>query len=183
MLKNNHNLTLNDSSLSFFKDKKKWLMQFNDCGIAIEHSLISNDLCSKLVKDVNLHNSLGSYAPLMMPHRTNEKFLEILKYPKIISILNVLMKEKFSGLQSQFFFGSPGTKGFSDHQDNYWIRASKPDKFISVWIALSDVSPNNGGVYFWLGSHHLGDLEVENISEDAGSNQFKNARQMQAIIP
>ncbi len=183
MLKNNHNLNLNDGSISFFKDKDQWLRQFKECGISIEHSLLSDDFCSRLVNEVNSTNSLETYTPIMMAHRKNDMFLEFLNHPKIITILKDLMKESFSGLQTQFFFGSPGTKGFSDHQDNHWIQASRPDKFISVWIALCDVNPNNGGIYFWLGSHFLGDLEVESIEENAGSNQFSNAREKQSIIP
>ena len=183
MIKNNNNLILNDTTLSFFKDKNKWLSQYQKYGIAVEHSLLTDDICSELVKVVNSGTSLNTFAPIMMPHREYDIFLEFLKYPKIIKILKNIIKEKFSALQSQFFFGAPGTKGFSDHQDNFWIQSSNPDKFVSVWIALCDVNPNNGGVYFWLGSHNLGDLEVENIREDAGTNQFKNARENQSIIP
>lgn len=183
MNKQSIDLEINNNSLSFFKDKNRWLKQFQLNGIAVEHSMIEDEFCNDLIKEAYTFNKSGIYAPLMMPHFTKEIFSKFLKNPKIIAILKSIIKTEICGLQSQFFFGSPGTKGFTEHQDNFWVRSSDPSQFISVWTALSDVSPSNGGIYFWLGSHALGDLDVIDLKEDAGINQEQNARKTRVIFP
>ena len=44
------------------------------------------------------------------------------------------------------------TQGFSPHQDNFFVDA-RGDTFISAWIALTDVCPENGGLI--IGQKHM----------------------------
>ena len=70
----------------------------------------------------------------------------------------------------------PGTKGFSPHQDNTYVKASS-DSFISAWIALTNVNNKNGGLIIWPKSHKENQLEqVENevTIKKSGSKCKKN---------
>src|SRR5690606_25645264 len=88
----------------------------------------------------------GTLAPMMNPHREEAILLQkALRHPRIVAIVGRLVGGRVHGLQSQYFFCPPGTPGFSRHQDNFYVRA-KPDAFVSVWCALSDVDSENGGL-------------------------------------
>ena len=52
----------------------------------------------------------------------------------------------------------PGTKGFSPHQDNTYVKA-EGNTFVSAWIALTDVSKENGGLMIWPETHKEENLE------------------------
>ena len=43
----------------------------------------------------------------------------------------------------------PGTKGFSPHQDNTYVKAEINTFVCGSWIALTDVSKENGGLMIW----------------------------------
>jgi ectoine hydroxylase-related dioxygenase (phytanoyl-CoA dioxygenase family) len=85
-------------------------------------------------------------------------------------------------LQTQFFFGRPGTKGFLGHQDNYSVDTD-PVTFTSVWLALTDVSVDNGCLQANLGSHKFGLLPVVDVQNDRDFGQDINARKFFAVPP
>ncbi len=115
--------------------------------------------------------------PLYMPHRTSEYFLGLMRHPLIVGFVEHLLGGAASGLGSEYFFHSPGTRGFTPHQDNVWVQAD-PGDFIHAWIALVDVTPENGCLQFWPGSHKLGALEPRHVDEAAGEGQNPGARRM-----
>ena len=92
-------LAINNSSLSFFKDKNKWLEHYQNNGIAVEHSLIDHEFCSDLIKDAYEINKPGIYSPIMMPHKYKDSFRKFMNHPRIISILQYLIKTKVYGLK------------------------------------------------------------------------------------
>ena len=76
----------------------------------------------------------------------------------------------------------PGTKGFSPHQDNTYVKAES-NSFISAWIALTDVSKENGGLMIWPETHKEENLESRQNESVPSKNQDPNARKMSLIIP
>ena len=44
-------------------------------------------------------------------------------------------------------------KRFTPHQDATYWGLEPPDRAVTVWVALTDVGPENGGVQYKLGSH------------------------------
>jgi ectoine hydroxylase-related dioxygenase (phytanoyl-CoA dioxygenase family) len=86
------------------------------------------------------------------------------------------------GLQSQFFFSKPGTKGFAVHQDNFFIEA-KNNSFASVWCPLVDVAILNGCLYIFPGSNNEGLLPVEPVSCNHDIGQDRNANNEECVVP
>jgi ectoine hydroxylase-related dioxygenase (phytanoyl-CoA dioxygenase family) len=122
------------------------------------------------------------FRPLMQPHRKAEQFLRALRQEIVVGVVQDYLHAPASGLQMQFYFGAPGTRGLARHQDNFFVEAQS-DAFISVWSALADITPEMGGLYLYPGSHRLGRLNVQRLSGDAGPNQDPNAYNEQTELP
>jgi ectoine hydroxylase-related dioxygenase (phytanoyl-CoA dioxygenase family) len=124
----------------------------------------------------------GTFSPLMHPHKTDATFLGALKNPKIVRIMERLLKGKVSGIQTEFFYCRPGTTGFAMHQDNHYVDA-KPDAFGSAWSPLIDISPATGGLVLYPGTHREPILPVEEIPAVVEVGQDKNAHKQQVVLP
>ena len=49
--------------------------------------------------------------------------MEALSHPGIVRAMNLLLHGRVNGLQTEFFYGRPGVKGFAPHQDNFFVEA------------------------------------------------------------
>jgi ectoine hydroxylase-related dioxygenase (phytanoyl-CoA dioxygenase family) len=121
------------------------------------------------------------FMPLMQPQRTNPEFLGALRHKEVIRLVETMLEGPASGLQMEFFFGHPGTKGYACHQDSYYVEPSSG--FISIWSALTDVTAEMGPVYAYPGSHRFGRLPVRRLNRAAGPNQDPNAANEETVLP
>src|SRR5262249_51352627 len=124
----------------------------------------------------------GVYCPQMMPHRANDIYLQALRNPKIVASIEKIVAGKPSGLQTEFFYCKPGTKGFARHQDNFFVEAPAR-AFASVWCALTDVEVENGALIVWPGTHKEGLLPVRKVESAKDAGQDPNANNEETVIP
>src|SRR5262245_25367640 len=112
------------------------LYQYDRDGYCIQPEVFSSKDCAALIAAARELPEFkkGDTRPAMMPHRTEKIFLDALKHPTIVTMMERLLSGKVSGLQTEFFYCAPGTKGFSNHQDNFFVEAPE-DAFASAWIA------------------------------------------------
>ncbi|MHB1218727.1 MAG: phytanoyl-CoA dioxygenase family protein [Alphaproteobacteria bacterium] len=157
---------------------------YEELGFHIERGLFEPTDCDALVKAGRaLPNfQTGSSRPAMNPHRNDAIFLRTMANSQLVRIMRALCGGDVSGLQSEFFYGSPGTPGFAPHQDNFFVEAPG-DAFASAWLALVDVEPSNGALYLYPGSHRKGLLPVEKLEGPANPNQDPNATSQAALLP
>ena len=160
------------------------LSSFQEFGFHIEYGLWTSSQCHELI---HASQNLPSYknttlTPVMNPHNFDNRFLEAMRNPTVVQIMECLLSGKVSGLQSQFFFCRPGTPGFTRHQDNFYVHA-KPDAFASAWIALEDVTPENGGLVVYPGSHREPILPTELVLQPETFGQDPNANCQQVSMP
>jgi phytanoyl-CoA hydroxylase len=99
----------------------------------------------------------------------------------VVSIVRRLMRGKPVGMQTQYFFCRPGTRGFSFHQDNYYVRAEK-DQFVSAWLALEDVAADNGALIVLKGSQRESILNVREIAQTSTFGQDPNHNRLECIV-
>lgn len=170
---------------SFYQDEKGALAAYRENGFHAEYQFISHDACDELIAaSKELANAKnGEYRPTLNPHLESKHFLKVMRDPKVISLIEKLAGGRVSGLQTQFFFGKPGTKGFSIHQDNFFVEAKPADAFVSTWLALSDVSEENGTIFIFPGAHKEGLLPVRKLSGVAGVGQEYNASNEECVVP
>ena len=110
----------------------------------LEYYVVAPEFCDKLIKIATEFPAVnqGDYRTVLQPHRHSEAFLEALRHPGVIRIVRLMLGDEISGIQTQFFYGKPGTLGFQPHQDN---SNALSGTFASAWVALTDVSKENGG--------------------------------------
>ena len=176
-------LTVNDE-VTFTQNPSLALEQYHELGYHIEPNLWTAQECDELIeaaKSLPTYQD-GSLKPVMHPHRIELRFLTALKNQKILQILELLVKGRVSAIQSQFFFGRPGTKGFVMHQDNYYVQSSQ-DGFASAWCALTDVDPSNGGLIAYPKTHLEPVLPMEPVKISDSFGQDPNAVYQQTVLP
>ncbi len=168
------------ANVSFNLDVSTAREEFSKNGFIVERALLNHELCDHLLAVGHKCRGEGDtrYAPIPMPHRAHPEFLKMMRHPDIVSIVEKLVGAPASGLGGEFFFMRPGTPGWLMHQDNAYVQAPA-DRFVSVWIALCDIGPENGALYFYPGSHTEGTLKVVDVAQpliDEGQNISAQAR-------
>jgi phytanoyl-CoA hydroxylase len=160
------------------------LALYRERGYHIESGLVPAGYCDELLAvALSRPNATdGSFRPIPMPHRDHPGFLAMMRYRPIVEIVEKLVGGKASGIGGEFFYMRPGTPGFSAHQDNFYVDA-RPDAFVSVWTALCDVGPENGGLVFFPGSHKLGALPIRNGAMLSDAAQNPGAQAVECILP
>lgn len=173
-----------EGNYSFLIDPELALENYNNFGFHIEKDFLDASYCNLLVQEgQTLSGAMANnFKPALMIHKEKKLFLDELKNKKTVAILHKLMGGTPTGLQTQFFYCKPGTRGFSLHQDNFYVQA-RYDVFISVWVSLVDTHENNGGLIVYPGSHKEGQLPVRKLDLDLDPKQDKNANNEETIVP
>jgi phytanoyl-CoA hydroxylase len=170
---------------AFAADPDLALARYRRDGLHVEHALLTAAECAGLCAAACALGDGGAppVAPVMNPHLRERAFLAALCHPAIVTIVERLLGGAVSAIQSQFFPGVPGTPGFAAHQDNHYVEAPC-DAFASAWIALDDVTRDNGALIAYPGSQREPLLPVEPI---AGARphptQAFNAIRQQVAVP
>ena len=160
------------------------LAKFHETGYFIEPLVFSAAECDQIIKaGMELPGiKSGDRRPAMHPHRQSAIFLGVLRDARIVNIMRLLLGGKPNGLQTEFFYGTPGVKGFSKHQDNFFVEAPA-DAFASAWIALVDVTPQKGCLVGYPGSHNEGRLPVHKLELGPIAGQDPNANNEESVLP
>ncbi len=118
----------------------------------------------KLISDV-------SDDEIRHPHRVNDLFLEyeaIRKtslHPRLVPILHALLRRKAVLCNTlSMDYGSEQ----SAHVDSIYMTPLTPGYLVATWIALEDVSPDAGPLYYYPGSHKIEPY----IFSDGGRSQL-----------
>lgn len=171
-------------SISFKTAPKEALARYERDGYFIEESVFTASECAELIKaGMELPGiKAGNHRPAMHPHRESPIFLDALRDRRIVNTMRMLVGGPPNGLQTEFFYGKPGVKGFARHQDNFFVEAPA-DAFASAWIALVDVGPQNGGLTGYPGSHKEGRLPVRKLDLGHIQGQDPNANNEESDLP
>lgn len=172
------------SKYSFFTEPEKALEEYLALGYHIEHNLFSDEECEQLITASHelADARQGIYRPCMMPHRQNEIYTMAMKKSSIVQIISALVGGEAVGLQSEFFYGKPGTRGFSLHQDNFYVEAQY-GVFASSWAALTDTYQKKGGLIVYPETHKEGALPVRKLNMAHDATQDPNANNEETVVP
>jgi Phytanoyl-CoA dioxygenase (PhyH) len=169
---------------SFRTDPLRALRLYGDRGYHIEENLVPGNMVGRVMavamEQPNAGN--GQFPPIPMPHRVHPVFLELMRFPPIVAIVEQLVGGRASGLGGEFFYMKPGTPGFARHQDNAYVQAP-PSNFVSVWTALTDVEASNGALSFYPGTHKLGALHFRELNKNADPGQNPRAQAIECDVP
>ncbi|MGU9962073.1 MAG: phytanoyl-CoA dioxygenase family protein [Candidatus Puniceispirillales bacterium WSBS_2018_MAG_OTU23] len=100
-------------------------------------------------------------------HYVTPLFDGIAHHPKILDAVESLIGHNILVAGTTLFIKEPEQKGFiSWHQDARYI-GLEPYNWATAWLALSNVTTENGCMYMWPKSHHDGQRDhVDTFSED-----------------
>lgn len=173
-----------DEAPSFRSNPAAASLLYAERGFHIERELLPTAMCDHIVATAlsRPNASDGSFKPIPMPHRDHAEFLATMRHRPIVDIVEQIVGGTASGIGGEFFYMRPGTPGFSAHQDNYYVQAP-PEAFVSVWIALCDVGPENGGLVFYPGSHRYGALPVRQGKAQPHPGQNPGAQAIECLVP
>lgn len=173
-----------NGEFSFLKDPDKAIQHYLEYGFHVEKNVYSKEYCDFLIQEAHqLEGAVeNNYRPYMMPHKQKPCFFDAIRNPQVIDMVQLAMGGKPAGMQTQFFYCQPKTRGFSLHQDNFYVQADF-GTFVSTWASLVDTSPENGGLIVYPGSHKEGDLPVRKLHLDLDLSQDKNANNEETVVP
>lgn len=170
------------SDITFKSDPEEAFRRFMDQGFFCEPEVFTEAECEGLIRAALALPTArdGSFVPTMNVHKIDGPFLQAMSKPCLLSIMDRLVGGRANGLHSQFYFTPPERRGLGCHQDNYFAEA-EADAFASAWIALVDVTAENGGLYGYTGSHKEGRLPVR--ASDVGTEDKRQAVYEEALVP
>jgi ectoine hydroxylase-related dioxygenase (phytanoyl-CoA dioxygenase family) len=170
--------------IQFKTQRDRALELFSENGYFVEEQVLSPALCDELIAaGMKLPGvKAGDFKPAMQPHRQDPVFLKGMCLPPLVDTIARLVGGKPVGLQTEFFYAKPSVRGFSNHQDNFFVEA-EPDAFASAWMALTDIGPRNGGLIGYPGSHKEGRLPVRKVAVGDVQDQDPNANNEESILP
>lgn len=180
-----------------FQDIKK---NFNEKGwIKVEQFFspkeiknIKNEINSFLKKNhrkysgrsINYTKNKKDWKKINSFHRLHDfKFISNLsKENKILKLVKELTNAKKIRLRAAELFAKPLKTGLKSpiHQDNFYWCIKKP-KALTLWIALEKSNKDNGGVFYYNGSHKLGLLKHVASNSKGSSQTITNNKKLQKL--
>jgi len=102
--------------------------------------------------------AMARYLAIHFPHKLSERMRYfVTQHEPTCAVLSQLMESQVSSrnvkcMQSMMFMKAPGKLGQPLHQDEAYI-PTRDQSLMATWIALDDVSPENGTLRVIPGSH------------------------------
>ncbi len=98
----------------------------------------------------------ADYSVALNIHREVDLFLEIMRDPVLVSMVEAVQRHRVVGLNSQFLYKKPGTpyakQTWNPHQDNAYVRAAY-GAYMQLHIFVDQSEKENGGLFYYPGSH------------------------------
>ena len=153
---------------------------FRENGFVCLNGVIPDELIDRTLEDVErsweilpdhllvLNNSLPAPAPIesiaqtrgfrgssfryLDFHNWSEAAAEIMMHPRVLEFVQTYLDSEIVAMQSLLF--ENGTEQRS-HQDFAFVHSLKPALLAGAWVALEDVDPAAGPLFYYPGSHRL----------------------------
>lgn len=168
----------------FHYQATNWRDFYAEQGYCILNGLWPAEECDALVARAHQlpKPQAGDFKPILQPQTQAPEFLAAMRNPALTQVIEDLLGGVASGLQIEFFFGHPGTTGFTPHQDDFFVQGGA-GAFMSTWTGLTDIASDMGVLYVFPGSHRLGLLPVREANVVASEYQDPNAVAREAVLP
>jgi ectoine hydroxylase-related dioxygenase (phytanoyl-CoA dioxygenase family) len=133
---------------------------FDDAGVdAINSSL------DGLIRSGEASTNPRDRRRIMNPFLQSREVSDALKNPELLRLLSFTLGKEVRLFQGMHFFvGSQQ----GAHSDFFHMSTEPIGYLIAIWVALEDVSPESGPVYYYPGSHKLPYLMSEDLEARSG---------------
>ena len=170
---------------------------FNNNGWVIEREIFSLEEIKKIKekidsflrgninnykgRDINFVNDVSDLNNLNSFHKMDDcNYIKTLAFnSKIYEISKKYLSSKKPDLRACELFAKPKLHGLSApvHQDNFYWCVNDANA-LTIWLALDDTSEENGGVFYYDGSHKGGILEHTASFAKGSSQKIKHETQL-----
>ena len=107
-------------------------------------------------------------------HDVSPAARRVMFHPRVVAGLRLILEQAPVAMQSLFFeYGSEQAV----HQDFPYVQAKILSHLVGCWIALEDVGPDNGPLFYYPGSHR-----VEKFDWGGGSLRFDGVSEHQVPV-
>lgn len=136
---------------------------YDDFGYLAVPGMFDAESCEEMIA-VAEALSEGDYSVILNIHRKSDIFLQVMRDPVLVEMAKAVQRSKVVGLNSQFLFKKAGTayakQAWSPHQDSAYIDAQH-GTYLQLHISLVNSDQENGGFYYYAGSHKEGILPFQ----------------------
>lgn len=101
--------------------------------------------------------AMSRYMVCVRPHKISQRYRELLGEARLVRVLQALIGANVKCVHSQVYFKAPGMPGNAWHQDENFL-PTRDRSLVTAWIALEDVTRENGCLRVFRGSHAPGVL-------------------------
>jgi phytanoyl-CoA hydroxylase len=102
--------------------------------------------------NADAHEAMGRYMVCVRPHKLSPRYRALLGDARLVRVLNALIGANVKCVHSQVYFKAPGMPGNAWHQDENFL-PTRDRSLVTAWIALEDVTRENGCLRVFRGSH------------------------------
>ena len=92
---------------------------------------------------------------VQLPHKVSPVLYELLSHPAVTDVLRQIIGANVKCIHSILFLKGPGKPGQAWHQDEHY-NPTRDRSLTGAWIALDEVSVENGCIWMIPGSHRQG---------------------------
>jgi ectoine hydroxylase-related dioxygenase (phytanoyl-CoA dioxygenase family) len=148
------------------------LSSWSKNGYVILHSFFQEEEINLINKEVEeliqTKKIRWSKDRILFAFKKSKIIQSVATFPKLKSFINLLMGKEMELFQSINFYKSSQQK---THSDSIHMSTFPNGNIIAVWIALQDVSPTQGPLHYYPGSHKL--PYIMNKDFDNKSSKYK----------
>ena len=164
------------------------LKELNDCGYTVLENLFTVSEMAELAEFIEAHQrrhqeallaqggtdgGISRASEITFTDHLAENDPEIMKFvcrPEFVGISSTLLGPDTDLYWNQSVYkAGRGTKEFPWHQDDGYMEVT-PSPYLTIWLAINDVTIENGCVWFLPGSHHQG--VVKHIDTPIGKSCY-----------
>ena len=139
-----------------------------------------SDHASRRVSNVRDGKGGGQLWKLRCAHLMDPGFDAIMRDPRLLDAVESLIGPNIRVVVCQGFY-KPAHRGdpVNWHQDNHYFRVDKPDGVVSCWLALDDVTIDNGCMWVVPGGHRS--IAKHDVDANDGSSYMPDVPESQAV--
>lgn len=132
-------------------------------GFLVVPGLFDPEACEAMKRAAETVAEEG-YPVTLNIHRKIKLFLDVMKDPVLVAIVKSVQRHPVVGLNSQYLYKRAGTpyakQSWTPHQDSAYVNAKK-GTYMQLHIFLEPSGPENGGLFYYAGSHQEDILPYE----------------------
>ena len=168
-------------------ENKKIAIEYNENGFIVLNNIFSDSIIEEVKYEMDSKGYNQNFE--MNTPRDSVKITDLWKYseavknvscnPKVLEILEMLYEREPLPFQTLNF--RVGTRARA-HSDTIHFNSIPAKYMCGVWVALEDITPENGAVFYYPKSHTLPEYNFSHFISEPKDSSDKNYKQYEDFI-